>query len=149
MNTAREELEEMDYWTLRRKFPMVWKKGISREKLIKDILLLGRQSFIGGECKRVDTGDSACRVDDLIEFMKQKYELLSKGGVLTIEVPLAPHNSAFLDPSYKRFFSFGSFSFFDERDDHWKNIGKERGYPAFRFVKENQIGNTLTVELTK
>ena len=154
---TKAELEDLGYWKLKNEYPNCYKVGMSKPKLVKAVLeahgtegLVNVDTNSAIEAKMlIETGAEICYKLDAGKFIKEMYDSLKDKGILKISVPLAPHESAFTDPLAINSFTRDSFSYFDKRNDNWKNIGKERGYAGFSFVRQSIIGQTLNVELVK
>lgn len=74
-------------------------------------------------------------IRNFVPLMNECWRVIAPGGVMKIEVPRAPSDAAFADPTHVRFFVPDSFRYFTE----W-----HEGFPMYHIKPWEKVEQTLT-----
>lgn len=133
-----EQLNEQEYWDIRKILGEGFIKGMTKDRMIGKIL--------GG--KKIEGGDKINYVDNPIEYLKDCHLDLNVGGVLTLETH-TDIERAFSDPEIKNYFGGDYFTYFVSSHPNYRGIGSQRDYPCFKQIKQSFVGRIRKVELIK
>lgn len=110
--------------------------------------------------ERIEMDNLAEHLQPFIEVAKECHWVLKNGGILWIKSPFLNCNGlsdyhvflasmivCFTDPTHVRYFTTGTFDYFDSEHIRWRNFGKSYGIPKFKRVKQEIKDRFLIVEL--
>ncbi len=73
----------------------------------------------------------------IVKPLEELWRITRKGGKLVIEVPISPGIGAFVDPTHKSFYTFGTFDYFTEN-----NMLNYYSKARFKILKRRIIFST-------
>ena len=116
-----------------------FRQDISRAKL----------PFKTASVKQVDCHMLLHKIPSYIALMNEINRCLVHGGVLNISVPAHPHPICWDDPMTVRAFSKNTFTYFDDRDSGYRDLGKKYGISPFSMVAISGDSSLIRVRMIK